>query len=81
LPTSDYAASVIDGIVQSWNVAAERLFGYSAAEMIGQSITKIVPSDRLDEETFVLAAFAPARTSIISRRCAGPRTGASWTFL
>ena len=44
----------LDGIVQSWNPAAERLFGYTAAEMIGQSITKIVPNDRLDEETFVL---------------------------
>jgi PAS domain S-box-containing protein len=44
----------LDGIVQSWNPAAERLFGYRAAEMIGQSITKIVPSDRLDEETYVL---------------------------
>jgi PAS domain S-box-containing protein len=44
----------VNGIVQSWNPAAERLFGYSAAEMIGESITKIVPSDRLDEETYVL---------------------------
>ena len=44
----------LDGIVQSWNSAAERLFGYAAAEMIGQSITRIVPPNRLDEETYVL---------------------------
>jgi len=44
----------LNGIVRSWNPAAERLFGYSAAEMIGQSITRIVPANRMDEETYVL---------------------------
>jgi PAS domain S-box-containing protein len=44
----------LNGIVQSWNAAAERLFGYTEADMIGQSITKIVPHERLDEETYVL---------------------------
>jgi len=44
----------LDGVVQSWNPAAERLFGYSASEMIGRSITQIVPRDRLQEEDFVL---------------------------
>ena len=44
----------LNGIVTSWNVAAERMFGYTADEMIGQSITKVIPTERLDEETFVL---------------------------
>ncbi len=44
----------LNGIVTSWNVAAERMFGYTAEEMIGQSITKIIPKERMDEETFVL---------------------------
>jgi PAS domain S-box-containing protein len=44
----------LNGIVQSWNSAAERLFGYTAGEMIGQSITRVIPADRLDEETYVL---------------------------
>lgn len=44
----------LNGIVTSWNPAAEEIFGYPAVEMIGQSITRIIPPDRLDEETYVL---------------------------
>jgi PAS domain S-box-containing protein len=44
----------LNGIVTSWNAAAERMFGYTAEEMIGQSITRIIPADRLDEEAYVL---------------------------
>lgn len=40
-----------DGIITSWNTAAEKIFGYKAAEMIGQSILKLIPPDRLDEES------------------------------
>lgn len=39
----------LDGIVTSWNPAAERIYGYTAAEMVGQPITRIVPPDRHDE--------------------------------
>jgi PAS domain S-box-containing protein len=39
----------LDGIVTSWNAAAERLFGYRAEEMIGQPISRLVPEDRLDD--------------------------------
>ena len=44
----------LNGIVQSWNPAAERLFGYSSAEMVGRSIATIIPEDRLGEESYVL---------------------------
>ena len=40
----------LDGIITSWNRGAERLFGYTAIEMIGQSILRIVPPDRVGEE-------------------------------
>src|SRR2546423_5373543 len=44
------------GVVTSWNPAAEKLFGYSAAEAIGRSITElIIPADRLHEERDILA--------------------------
>src|SRR5271166_4530739 len=44
----------LNGIVKSWNSAAERLFGFTAAEMIGQPITRIIPFDRTHEEQSIL---------------------------
>ena len=44
----------LNGIITSWNRAAERMFGYSAAEAIGQSIRMIIPEDRQVEEDMVL---------------------------
>lgn len=44
----------LDGVVISWNRAAEQMFGYPAAEIIGQSITRIIPPDRLAEEASIL---------------------------
>jgi PAS domain S-box-containing protein len=43
----------LDGVIQSWNVGAERLFGYSAAEAIGKSVTMLIPKDRLAEEEWI----------------------------
>jgi PAS domain S-box-containing protein len=40
----------LDSIIRSWNPGAERLFGYSAKEAVGQPITLIFPPDRIDEE-------------------------------
>lgn len=45
----------LDGIVTSWNKGAERVFGYTAEEAIGQSITIVIPEDRHDEEIDILA--------------------------
>jgi PAS domain S-box-containing protein len=44
----------LQGIVMSWNGAAERLFGYTAEEMIGQPVSRLIPLDRLDEEPGIL---------------------------
>jgi PAS domain S-box-containing protein len=44
----------LSGIITSWNEGAERLFGYSAEEAIGRSITMLIPADRRDEEPEIL---------------------------
>ena len=48
------ASKTLDGIVTSWNRGAERLFGYTAEEMVGRSITVLIPADRPDEEPAIL---------------------------
>jgi PAS domain S-box-containing protein len=44
----------LDGIVTSWNPGAQALFGYSAAEMIGQPIQRIIPPENVGEEDLIL---------------------------
>jgi PAS domain S-box-containing protein len=45
----------LNGMVGTWNKSAEKIFGYTAAEMIGTPITRLIPPDRRDEEERVLA--------------------------
>jgi PAS domain S-box-containing protein len=47
-------SKTLDGIITSWNPAAEKMFGYTAVEAIGQSIRLIIPPELLAEEEYVL---------------------------
>jgi PAS domain S-box-containing protein len=44
----------LNGVITSWNRGAEKIFGYNAREMVGTSILRLIPADRLDEENQIL---------------------------
>jgi PAS domain S-box-containing protein len=44
----------LNGVITSWNGGAERLFGYTALEAIGRSVSMLIPDDRIDEEPAIL---------------------------
>jgi PAS domain S-box-containing protein len=45
----------LDGIIQTWNAAAERVFGFTAAQAVGRHISLIIPADRAAEEEEIIA--------------------------
>jgi PAS domain S-box-containing protein len=45
----------LEGIILSWNKGAQRIFGYTAEEVVGKSLTILIPADRLDEEPQILS--------------------------
>jgi PAS domain S-box-containing protein len=51
-------SKTLDGVITSWNVGAERLFEYTAAEAVGQSITLIIPPERRHEEEMILGRLS-----------------------
>jgi PAS domain S-box-containing protein len=51
-------SKTLQGVITSWNSGAERLFGYTAKEAVGQPISMIIPLDRRGEETRILARLS-----------------------
>ena len=55
-------SKTLDGIIASWNPAAERVFGYMPSEIVGKSIRLLIPEDRQSEEDEILASIQAGRT-------------------
>lgn len=53
----------LDGVINVWNLGAERLFGFTAAEAIGQTVSLIVPADKQAEENNILARLQKGQSS------------------
>jgi len=51
-------SKTLEGVITSWNAGAERLFGYTAKEAVGRHISMIIPLNRREEETSILARLS-----------------------
>ncbi len=51
-------SKTLDGVITTWNEGAERLYGYSAREAVGQPVSLVIPPDRAAELPMILAALA-----------------------
>ena len=73
----------LNSIITSWNRAAERMFGYTAGEAVGQSVRMLIPADRQGEEDMVLARIrageAITHFETIRQRKDGTRYFWPWT--
>ena len=63
----------LNGIVTSWNLGAERMFGYAAKEMVGRPITTIVPAELHEDERRILKTIGRGNASSTSRQFDLPR--------
>jgi PAS domain S-box-containing protein len=75
----------LDGTILSWNSGAERLFGYRAEEVLGKSVTILIPDDHRDEEPRILERIrrgervTPYETVRRKGRCTRGGRRASWS--
>ena len=77
-------SKTLEGIITSWNPAAERMFGYTAAEIVGQPLEILIPPDHPTEESGILERFAKGEVirqfETIRIRKDGQRLDVSVTF-
>ena len=73
----------LDGVITSWNKSAERLFGYTSAEVIGKPVTILIPRERLGEEPEILERIRAGKSidhyETIRRRKDGTEIAVSLT--
>jgi diguanylate cyclase (GGDEF)-like protein/PAS domain S-box-containing protein len=52
----------LDGVIESWNPGAEKVFGYTASEALGNSLMMLIPPDRIDEEREIISRISRGET-------------------
>jgi PAS domain S-box-containing protein len=57
-PSDAIIGKAIDGSILSWNSGAERLFGWTAAEIVGRNIRLLIPEERMDEEDAIISCIS-----------------------
>ena len=67
-------AKDLNGIITDWNLGAEKIFGYTAAEMVGSAIMRLIPEERQEERPTSSTRSAADTASTISKPSAGRRT-------
>jgi PAS domain S-box-containing protein len=70
----------LHGIVTSWNHSAERLFGYTATEMIGQPVSRLIPPERIDEESDILERITQGKSVVHYETVRRRKDGAELTI-
>ena len=81
--TSDDAiiSKNLDGVIQTWNRGAERIFGYTAEEIIGKPVTALMPAERSTRSRAFSHGSGAVSGLIITRRCGSARTVPFWISL
>ena len=64
-------------VITGWNPGAQRIFGYSAEEVVGKHISLLMPPERIEDLAHILDASAAANRWTITRRSAARKTTAS----
>jgi len=54
-------SKTLEGVITSWNQAAQRMFGYSEDEVIGRHISLLIPDDRRQEEEMIIDSIRSGR--------------------
>ena len=73
-------SKTLEGVITSWNRAAEKIFGYTAAEAIGQHITLIIPPERRGRRSKFFRDSAAGKKLIILRLSGGRKTAGLFMF-
>ena len=61
-------SETLDGVITTWNKAAERLYGYQAEDIVGHSVSLLMPSARAEEMAEILGRFRNGRARPITTR-------------